>query len=728
MGTTLHTFIDIFDYNYEMEGENVQLSNIVIPIIQRDYAQGRVSDDVNRKRKRFLDALKEAVVSKPITLDFVYGDISKDGVMTPLDGQQRLTTLFLLHWYAAKKDKIDEKDYSFLSKFSYETRYSARDFCHFLINFNPSFDLKLSDDIIEQNWFPLDWKKDPTISSMLVMLDAINEKFSDVSGLWEKLVNKAITFYFLPIKDMGLTDELYIKMNSRGKPLTDFEHFKAEFERELKLLDEDYAKNIINKIDIDWTDLLWNYRGDDNIIDDEFLRYFNFICDIICYKNGNTPLGKSSNEFDLLKEYFTGDKENVKNNVQLLETYFDCWCKKAKEKTIKEFFECFVSYEHCENKVKIDTRIEVNLFEACLRSFGNKKQFTLPKIVLLYGVITYLLNEEKISKEQFARRFRILNNLVRNSEDEIHNDENRDGGNRIPAILKQTDNIIIKGSIDLTLGPSFNLNQLNEEIEKNNWLANNKDKSETLFKLEDHDLLFGQIGVIGLENIDLASKFEKLFNCNWDKVDCALLATEDYRQQNMNKWRYQMGSSKNSLSWEALFHKTKSKGYDNTRNALKQLLVNSAEITDENLQNIIDSYVEHCEKDKIFDWRYYYIKYPVFRPGRYGKYYIKENKENPDLIRNYELVVMWTNEAVSTLAYQPFLKEIDSTLLSKDDWGMKLIANDVYVICENSGYKIFNLESNELIKSFDVPQNEDGIDLVNRIEAFKNEILEYLHK
>lgn len=726
MGTTLHTFIDIFDYNYEMEGENVQLSNIVIPIIQRDYAQGRVSDDVNRKRERFLDALKEAVVSKPITLDFVYGDISKDGVMTPLDGQQRLTTLFLLHWYAAKKDKIDEKDYSFLSKFSYETRYSARDFCHFLINFNPSFDLKLSDDIIEQNWFPLDWKKDPTISSMLVMLDAINEKFSDVSGLWEKLVNKAITFYFLPIKDMGLTDELYIKMNSRGKPLTDFEHFKAEFERELKLLDEDYAKNIINKIDIDWTDLLWNYRGDDNIIDDEFLRYFNFICDIICYKNGNTPLGKSSNEFDLLKEYFTGDKENVKNNVQLLETYFDCWCKKAKEKTIKEFFESFVSYEHCENKVKIDTRIEVNLFEACLRSFGNKKQFTLPKIVLLYGVITYLLNEEKISKEQFTRRFRILNNLVRNSEDEIHNDENRDGGNRIPAILKQTDNIIIKGSIDLTLGPSFNLNQLNEEIEKNNWLANNKDKSETLFKLEDHDLLFGQIGVIGLENIDLASKFEKLFNCNWDKVDCALLATEDYRQQNMNKWRYQMGSSKNPLSWEALFHK--SKGYDNTRNALKQLLVNSAEITDENLQNIIDSYVDHCEKDKIFDWRYYYIKYPVFRPGRYGKYYIKENKENPDLIRNYELVVMWTNEAVSTLAYQPFLKEIDSTLLSKDDWGMKLIANDVYVICENSGYKIFNLESNELIKSFDVPQNEDGIDLVNRIEAFKNEILEYLHK
>ena len=294
METTLHTFIDIFDFNYVIEEEPVTLSKIIIPIIQRDYAQGRESDDINRKRERFLEALKEAVTTKPITLDFVYGDISKDGVMTPLDGQQRLTTLFLLHWYAAKKNNIEKDKYAFLDKFSYETRYSARNFCHYLIDFSPEFKDSISNEIIEQNWFPLDWKKDPTIRSMLVMLDSINEKFNDVPDLWKKLCDKSITFYFLPIKDMGLTDELYIKMNSRGKPLTDFEHFKAEFEREIKKLDTNYANTIINKIDIAWTDMLWTYRGDDNITDDEFLRYFNFICDIICYKNDDTPLGKSS--------------------------------------------------------------------------------------------------------------------------------------------------------------------------------------------------------------------------------------------------------------------------------------------------------------------------------------------------------------------------------------------------------------------------------------------------
>ena len=237
-----------------------------------------------------------------------------------IDGQQRLTTLFLLHWYAAKKENVANEESEFLARFSYETRYSARYFCAELVKFCPSFNEKISAEIINQAWFPLDWKKDPTISSMLVMLDAINDKFKDVEDIWSKLKNGAITFYFLPIKDMGLTDELYIKMNSRGKPLTLFEHFKAELEREIRALDEKTgnknADRIVAKIDKAWTDLLWRYRNsgsgdaaDDNIIDDEFLRYFKFICDIICYRSGKSPQGYSNDVFELLHLYFSCNDE-----------------------------------------------------------------------------------------------------------------------------------------------------------------------------------------------------------------------------------------------------------------------------------------------------------------------------------------------------------------------------------------------------------------------------------
>lgn len=730
METTLHTFIDIFNYTYTIDDEPVALTKIIIPIIQRDYAQGRLSESVNRKRERFLEALKEAVTEKPITLDFVYGDINKDGIMTPLDGQQRLTTLFLLHWYAAKKNNINENEYSFLKQFSYETRYSARDFCKYLIDFTPDFNNIISDDIIEQSWFPLDWKKDPTIHSMLVMLDSINEKFKDVPDLWNKLCNKSITFYFLPIKDMGLTDELYIKMNSRGKPLTDFEHFKAEFEREIKNLDQKYADSIINKIDIAWTDMLWTYRGDDNVIDDEFLRYFNFICDIICYKNGETPLGKSSNEFDLLKEYFIGDKEKVLKNVQLLEKYFDCWCNIPDNQNIKDFFNSFITdtkkYE--QGKILLDSRNEVNLFEACLRTFGIKKQFTLPKLVLLYSVITYLLNKEKITFEDFKRRFRIINNLVRNSEDEIHNDENRDGGNRLPAILQQIDSIIIDGKIKTDLTPNFNVNQLNEEIEKINWVKENEKDKEILFELEDHNLLNGQISILGIENINLKNRFTSLFNCNWDKVDCALLATGDYRQRNSNKWRYQLGSSENPFAWQELFHKSANYGYDNTKKVLLELLSKSETFTDNYLDEISASYLKDCEDKSLYEWRYYYIKYSEFRPGRYGRYYIDYEREDPDLIKNYEMAIIWAERHISSLAWSPYLKAINPNSLSKDDYGLKLKSNDYNVICLEGGFQVFqNGNKDKPIEVFVVNQTEEGIDKENRIETYKDSILKYLH-
>ena len=181
MNSTLHSFKDIFETIFTDGQEAVQLQKIIIPIIQRDYAQGRRDPEIARVRSRFLDSLYEAVENNPITLDFVYGDIDENGVMTPLDGQQRLTTLFLLHWYAARKAGSSDEESAFLSNFGYETRYSARYFCKELTEFKPSFTIPLSEEIIDQAWFPLDWQKDPTISSMLVMLDAIDE-FSSYKG------------------------------------------------------------------------------------------------------------------------------------------------------------------------------------------------------------------------------------------------------------------------------------------------------------------------------------------------------------------------------------------------------------------------------------------------------------------------------------------------------------------------------------------------------------------
>ena len=719
MGTTLNTFIEIFNTGFEVDEKNIQLKKITIPIIQRDYAQGRMDAEVNRIRARFLESLHQAITSDPITLDFVYGDINEEGVMTPLDGQQRLTALFLLHWFVAKKENIDASEYLFLENFSYETRYSARDFCSYLIRFKPSFNKKLSEEIIDQAWFPLDWKKDPTISSMLVMLDAIQDEFAETQGIWDRLKDKAITFYFLPIKDMGLTDELYIKMNSRGKPLTQFEHFKAELERELKKIDEQLAKRIIKKIDLDWTDMLWQYRGDDNVIDDEFLRYFRFICDIICYENGGTTQGKSNNEFDLLKEYFSGQNKNALVNIKTLEDYFDCWCSFKGDNTVDKFLERFISYEHQAGMIKFEKRYAINIFNDCVRNYadisGNgNRLFPLNRIILLYAIICYLLNKTMISNDELIRRLRIVNNLIQNSEDEISDSELRTSGNRMPAIFKQVSTIIKTGRIDDTIEKNFNLIQLAEESLKIIWVENNPEKAEMLFELEDHDLLQGQISIIGLEHLDYYKRFQSLFSCKWDLIDCALMSIGNYGQREKNGWRYQLGSKRNMKAWRNLFHKSGNDGFNRTKDILAVLLSRADTFTDEILSEIIDKYIYDCETSNNYEWRYYYIKYDVFRPGSFGKYYWSMFDNMP-----YEFSVMKTESKISENTYQPFLMTVYKNKLSKDSYGQRAIDGDNYIVCLNSAYVVKSIATDEEVERITISQNEKGIDTEDRIKKFQ---------
>ncbi len=724
MSTTLHSFIDIFDANFGDEDNPITLKKISIPIIQRDYAQGRRNAEIDRVRLRFLESLLKAVTEQPITLDFVYGDIDENGLMTPLDGQQRLTTLFLLHWYAAKKERIEEDRWRFLKNFSYETRYSARDFCAELVRFAPTFTYEISEEIKDQAWFPLEWQKDPTISSMLVMIDAIDDMFRDVSGIWEHLENKNISFYFLPIKDMGLTDELYIKMNSRGKPLTTFEHFKAELERELRVISESIAKRVMLKFDREWMDLLWVYRDsgtnteEDLATDDEFLRYFKFICDVICFRRGDSAQDRSYDEFDLINIYFSHNNPEVYNNISTLEAFFDCWCdmQRIGFNSPTDFLDSIFTYGHSEGKISVENRYALNIFDDCVHSYsdrsGRQRQFPLPRIVLLYSICMYLQNYETINREQFIRRLRIVNNLILNSEDQISDRADR---NRMQAILDATDKIIITGSLDASIDNNFNANQMQEEKDKQVFVENHPDMAEIMYKLEDHDLLRGQISIIGLDHLDYCERFESLFSCDWDKVDCALAITGNYWQTERNKWRFQFGSSSVPSAWISLFHKSSNVGYENTSEVLLKLLAMTPDFTNEYLDNLIAEYISDCEIKCTYPWNYYYVKYSEFRPGKYGK------AANGDAEGRgaYTYCIMRTQQMVCTSSYIPYLKIVDDEHLSIDDCGRRLEYKDVHIKCCNDSYEVLSNENDDVIEQIRISQNTDGVDTEDRIDVLR---------
>ncbi|MDE5882444.1 MAG: DUF262 domain-containing protein, partial [Muribaculaceae bacterium] len=284
---------------------------VVIPMLQREYAQGR--DNVKEIRTEFLKALYDYLEeNRPgRDLDFIYGNVT-DHDFIPLDGQQRLTTLFLLHWYMSRitKDGLLRKkfDDALLDdahkhcRFTYKTRVSSQEFCDALMLHEIDFDNLLlashtgdrkeskypsvKATIEDCNWFQLSWKYDPTIMSMLNMLDAIHSIFKDRADFFPRLLdteNPIVTFLFMELEKYHLTDDLYIKMNSRGKPLTDFENFKARYSEHigslLKKSEEPMTRtrtlNDGNKlilpldtyfaesIDTRWTNMVWAYRNEE---------------------------------------------------------------------------------------------------------------------------------------------------------------------------------------------------------------------------------------------------------------------------------------------------------------------------------------------------------------------------------------------------------------------------------------------------------------------------------
>ena len=127
---------------------------IEIPIIQRDYAQGR--DSKVYLRERFLgNLIKSLRTGESLNLDFVYGT-KEHGAMWPLDGQQRLTTLWLMHWYIVVRTNMLSIEKEWLKNFTYETRTSSRDFIISLCEFDTeafnSSKQGIVDYIKDQTW------------------------------------------------------------------------------------------------------------------------------------------------------------------------------------------------------------------------------------------------------------------------------------------------------------------------------------------------------------------------------------------------------------------------------------------------------------------------------------------------------------------------------------------------------------------------------------------------
>lgn len=294
---------------------------VEIPIIQRDYAQGREKQD--KLRDRFVEYLLSSLQKQSaIELDFVYGaerhDIAKDGktrvtTFIPIDGQQRLTTLWLLHWFLAVREGRLEEMQPVLSKFTYETRPTAHDFCrHLTCEAFPKNTATGIDKYIQARpWFDPEWMHDSSIQGMLCMLRTLEASHILSTGdinLDQLVSQDMITFYFVPLHNFGQAEELYIRMNARGKILTQFENFKSEFYKVLK--DNPRLEEVKDKMEYAWVDNLWRYRKPDVYVTDEcFMNFLQFVTRLLYFAHAkhrsNEGYASDFADFRLLNDIYS---------------------------------------------------------------------------------------------------------------------------------------------------------------------------------------------------------------------------------------------------------------------------------------------------------------------------------------------------------------------------------------------------------------------------------------
>ena len=260
---------------------------VEIPILQRDYAQGRLdprTKGMNRKGENFIRVLFNALrEEKGLHMDIIYGSIEtrdddhpEEKTFIPLDGQQRLTTLWLLHWYLSQWEERSEEIAPLLQRFTYATRSTARDFCQRLCSLRLTRDelANPSEYFSEKMWFTSKYSYDPTIQAMLNMLNAIAQEQKEHPVSFDQL--ESLQFRSFDIGAYELTDELYIKMNRRGKQLESIENLKADFVGYLKEIGHDFSKpdSHDRKLDHEWADMAWGCRENDEF-DIRYLRLFN---------------------------------------------------------------------------------------------------------------------------------------------------------------------------------------------------------------------------------------------------------------------------------------------------------------------------------------------------------------------------------------------------------------------------------------------------------------------
>ena len=523
-----------------------------------------------------------------------------------------------------------------------------------------SFDEAIKD----QNWFIRSWCKNATVNNMLGTLKHIHRKIneSNINNIWLRLVESttpSITFAFLQMDETnGLDDDIYIKMNGRGRKLSPFENLKSWMDE--KISTRPYCEKWRKEMDNDWTSMFWENRNKEQEhpeeIDDEQLFFFYNLL-ILYHIKTNELLHTIINIreckpylFEELQDFFgierkANDQDVVDiiigkiqegGNIPLmwferlelmpdrfLDFAFNCTCAMVELSKGFNSMELFLG----EDKAYKTTR--TYRISMCKGSLDR----TLP---LVHSRLSY--QEGKTSLFDWMR---VMRNLI------LGTAITKDNIARILKSIqsyadscKEKDIYELLSTQSLSVESSgFNRSQFEEETYKANWIVKDREWTELFNTIEGTSFCRGTIGFVfnylpEYRNKQIFKEYSTLFHLMFGQSGVRYNISQYNLQRSLMCFTshygfgYRAGDKLKFMSGREEWHKflndtdeyegqphnycmklLTAKLYEELKQKID--LCNYEEEYYNDVNTVMSSIIaDTLERDYLKDWRYYFIKYP----------------------------------------------------------------------------------------------------------------------
>lgn len=521
-----------------------------------------------------------------------------------IDGQQRLTTIFLilLNLYIKEgRASVFKRNYfqNLIPKIDYKVRRSSHEF---FLNF---LDYILEGNelcnVTKQFWFHISFYNDPTINSLIQNYTAINNTLAEWNLTSDYLENQ-VEFWYFDTSQSEQGEDLYLYMNSRGERVQANENIKAQL---LENLSDD-NKNKWGNTWEKWQNFFWLNRGNSVNADRGFNDFLRWI--VIINQIRQPQYNESMDMSERIRVIIDSEKFSLEGlQLGAISSYFEAVQRLLTTAGIDRYI------DHSIFNQKPTQQLYIRLFPSIMYAehYPDASSIELLRVVRFFFNITRFDLVSKSPLRFAGQCIHLMRELLENEFKDITDLMRFRDGERFEHIIT-----------DEELQKLFLYNTQPDENSR-------RDLEALIWEAEDFEMCDGKIILLWncmkfypfvkdhdefvKENfIVVFDTFKMLFSRRTDLLRRALLCHGDYTfldgtSTNLNAYRYSICQTKQD--WLKIFEGEQSQKFviSLIKEALGHLAENPKLSDSQVLNKIIKSYIAgNPEKS----WRYYFIKKP----------------------------------------------------------------------------------------------------------------------